>query len=295
MEVNLKVDNAIIMAAGTSSRLAPISYEKPKPLIKVKGEILVERQIRQLKQAGIKEIILIVGYKSELFTYLKKKMGVTIVYNPYYNTHNNISSIYVAKNYIKNTYICSSDNYFINNPFNKYEDNSFYSSLYTDQKTNEWCLYFNDDLTIKNVKKGGTKSWYMIGHSFWSKDFSNRILDILELEFKNENNKDKFWEDIYIENINHLEMKIKKYSKDYIFEFDSLEELRSFDSQYINNSGSLILNNICEKLKCQEKDIINIQPIKEKNESIGFYFTSLNKFYQYLYAQTELKEVDEYK
>jgi len=45
----LKVNNAIIMAAGTSSRFAPLSYEKPKSLIEVKGEVLIERQIRQLK------------------------------------------------------------------------------------------------------------------------------------------------------------------------------------------------------------------------------------------------------
>ena len=38
-----KVDNAIIMAAGTASRFAPLSYEKPKALIEVKGEILIER------------------------------------------------------------------------------------------------------------------------------------------------------------------------------------------------------------------------------------------------------------
>ena len=46
-----KVDNAIIMAAGLSSRFAPLSYEKPKGLYGVKGEILIEREIEQLKSA----------------------------------------------------------------------------------------------------------------------------------------------------------------------------------------------------------------------------------------------------
>ena len=40
----MKVDNAIIMAAGTSSRFAPLSFERPKALIEVRGEILIERQ-----------------------------------------------------------------------------------------------------------------------------------------------------------------------------------------------------------------------------------------------------------
>ena len=67
----MKVDNAIILAAGTASRFAPLSYEIPKGLIEVKGELLIERQIKQLKEAGIPEIIIVTGYKSQSFTYLK--------------------------------------------------------------------------------------------------------------------------------------------------------------------------------------------------------------------------------
>ena len=106
------VNNAVIMAAGTSSRFAPLSYERPKALTEVKGEILIERQIRQLQEAGIPEIILVVGYKMEQFFYLREKFGIHIVENKDYLTRNNNASIYAAKNFLKNTYICSSDNYF---------------------------------------------------------------------------------------------------------------------------------------------------------------------------------------
>ena len=64
--MSYKVDNAVIMAAGTASRFAPLSYERPKALIEVKGEVLIERQIRQLKEAGVPEIIVIAGYKKEI-------------------------------------------------------------------------------------------------------------------------------------------------------------------------------------------------------------------------------------
>lgn len=69
----MKVDNAIIMAAGTASRCAPLSYEHPKALIEVRGEVLIERQIRQLHEAGIKKIVVVTGYKAEQFEYLKSK------------------------------------------------------------------------------------------------------------------------------------------------------------------------------------------------------------------------------
>lgn len=68
--MSYKVDNAIIMAAGASSRFAPLSYEMPKALIPVRGEVLIEREIRQLKEAGVPEIILVVGYRKEQFAYL---------------------------------------------------------------------------------------------------------------------------------------------------------------------------------------------------------------------------------
>ena len=70
------VDNAIILAAGTSSRFAPLSYERPKALITVKGEILIERQIRQLQQAGVPEIFVVTGYRSEQLVYVADKFGV---------------------------------------------------------------------------------------------------------------------------------------------------------------------------------------------------------------------------
>lgn len=63
--------NAIIMAAGTSSRFVPLSSEKPKALLEVKGEILIERQIRQLKEAGINDISIVIGYKAERILLLK--------------------------------------------------------------------------------------------------------------------------------------------------------------------------------------------------------------------------------
>ena len=92
-----KVDNAIILAAGLSSRFAPISYEKPKGLLHVRGEILIERQIRQLQESGIDDITVVAGYKKEYFFYLEEKHGVSIVVNEEYATRNNHSSLMVVR------------------------------------------------------------------------------------------------------------------------------------------------------------------------------------------------------
>ena len=62
--MSYRVDNAIVMAAGVSSRFAPLSHEMPKALIPVRGEPLLERELRQLRDAGVPQIILVTGYKT---------------------------------------------------------------------------------------------------------------------------------------------------------------------------------------------------------------------------------------
>ncbi len=85
----MKVQNAVIMAAGASSRFAPLSYETHKALTVVKGEVMIERQIQQLQEANVPEIFVVTGYKAEQFSSLADKYGVKLVPNPDYLTRNN--------------------------------------------------------------------------------------------------------------------------------------------------------------------------------------------------------------
>lgn len=281
----MKVDNAIIMAAGTSSRFAPLSYEKPKALTEVKGEVLIERQIKQLQEAGIDEIIIVTGYNAEQFAYLKDKYGVILIHNKDYLTRNNNASIYVAKSYLKNSYICSSDNYFNKNPFEPYVDRSYYASVYVEGETDEWCIEETNGL-ITDVKIGGQNSWIMMGHVFWSSDFSSKFLEILENIYQSPKTYNKLWESIYIENLDKLELFIRKYPNDYIFEFDSLDELRNFDYSYKTNTRSSILKCISNNLNVNEEDISEIQSFNgEDNSAEGFTFkVNSNHKYRYIYS-----------
>lgn len=286
----MKVDNAIIMAAGTSSRFAPLSYEKPKALIEVRGEVLIERQIRQLREAGIEEVVVVTGYKAEQFEYLKDKYGVVLINNPYYLTRNNNSSIYAAREYIKNSYICSSDNYFLTNPFESDVDESYYAAVYIEGETGEWCIS-EDDGWIKDVKVGGQDSWVMLGHVFWSESFSRSFLHILEDEYEWPETADKLWETIYIEHINELPMKIRKYPADFIFEFDTLDELREFDDSYINNTRSEILTKIAGELGVEEKDILKVKAFKDENNAAAGFTFETGKKYKYHYKTEAMEEL----
>ncbi|MDV4150398.1 NTP transferase domain-containing protein [Clostridium sp. AL.422] len=285
------VNNAIIMAAGLSSRFAPLSFEKPKGLLEVKGEILIERQIRQLQEAGIKDITIVVGYKKEMFYYLKDKFDVDIVVNNDYNIRNNNSTLYAVKERLKNTYICSSDNYFTKNVFESYVPYSYYSAVYENGPTDEYCITTNSDDIITDVTIGGSNSWVMLGHVYFSEEFSKKFVEILEREYNNPGVDQMLWEQIYINHLDELKMKIKRYESNEILEFDSLEDLRKFDESYITDSRSKIIKNICKILECDETAPCNFTQIKKGLTNVSLLFEVNNNKYIYRHPGDGTKDI----
>ncbi|WP_410208630.1 NTP transferase domain-containing protein [Fusobacterium sp.] len=276
-----KVNNAIIMAAGMSSRFAPISYEYPKGVLEVKGEVLIERQIRQLLEVGIDDITIVVGYKKEQFFYLADKYNVKIVVNPDYAIKNNYYTLWLVKEKLSNTFICSSDNYFTENPFEQYVYRGYYSAVYAEDKTDEYCLETGAYDIITKVTPGGEKAWYMLGHVYFDKEFSDKFVKILEEEMKLPEVEDYLWEDIYARHTDELKLQLKKYPNGFVYEFDSLEELREFDPMFIKNIDSKVLKNISTILKCEIEDISSIKTIKLGLTNLSFKFTVRGKQYVY--------------
>ena len=282
-----KVDNAVIMAAGMSTRFVPLSLEKPKGLLVVKNEVLIERQIEQLKDAGIRNIVIVLGYKKEAFFYLESKYeGLTFIINPEYNVKNNTHTLYLAQAYIKNTYICSSDDYFEENPFDEYVYQSYYAAIHVTEKTNEWYMTPDSKGNIARVKIGGTEGDIMLGHAYWNREFSAAMLGLINDDHEVGRYDGSLWETVLTEHLKTLPpMEIKVYPPDVIFEFDSLEELRAFDQNYVNHTHSHIMKNIAEALNCSEGDILNFKTIKRGLNNTSFMFEV--KGVKYVYRHPE--------
>ncbi len=276
-----RVDNAIIMAAGLSSRFAPISYEKPKGLLVVKGDVLIERQIEQLHEAGIENITLVVGYKKEYFFYLKSKYGLSIVVNPDYATKNNVSTLWQVRHLLGNSFICSSDIYYTANPFSKYVWKAYYASEHVDGPTNEWCMTTSTGNRITKVVVGGTDADIMLGEAYFDRDFSKRFVSLLEDEYDLPETGEKLWETLYIEHIKDFDMVLKHCPKGTIHEFDTIDELRAFDHEFMQNVDSDIFENISSVLGCSRSEIHDFHPLVESLTNLSCHFAVGDEEYVY--------------
>ena len=266
--------NAIIMAAGTASRFFPISEETPKGLLDVRGEILIERQIRQLREAGISDITVVTGYKAEQFAYLREKFGVSLVHNEDYNRYNNSSSLVRVADRLGDTFLCCSDHYFARNVFLDCDGESYYATRYSDGPTDEWCCETGEGDRITAVTVGGRDAWYMAGHACFNAAFSARFAPLLrEAYAADESVRHGYWEDLFIRHLDELPMKIRRYGADEIHEFDSLAELRQFDPSWWDDTRCRLLKTICRALGCRERDFegfARIGGMSNKNYRIRF-------------------------
>ncbi len=228
-----KVDNAIIMAAGYSARCMPLSNVMPKGLFRVKGEILIEREMEQLLDAGINEIVVVTGFQNEKFQYLADKYRVVLVHNKDYDKYNNMSSLYAAQDYMKNSYILCSDNYYEENVFESYVYDSYYSCIYSESYCDEYCVTDVDENGyITGIHRGGEKAWYTIGDAFFNLEFSLRFVELMKKEWPDIQVRNMLMDDFQLKHIKELRMLKKERKNGSILEFDTLDEIKEFDREF---------------------------------------------------------------
>lgn len=274
-----KIDNAIILAAGVSSRFVPLCFEKPKALLQVKGEVMIERQIRQLKEAGISEVVIVVGHMKNMFSYLVEKYNVKLVDTDTYKVRNNHASVYAASKYLKNTIVTSADLYFNENMFQEYAFDAYYCTVYREGITDERGIETDIYDRIYKTSYGVSDTWITLGYAYFNERFSKNFLEILDKEYNYPETMNKFWADLQDEHLSELYMYAKRCNTNIIYEFDSLEELREFDTSYCDDAQSPLLRQMAEEMNTSENNLRNFKPITKEDLGRGFTFTFEQKRY----------------
>lgn len=231
--------NAIILAAGMGTRLRPLTEKKPKPLVEVNGIPLIESQLSKLIQAGITDITIVTGYKAERFDYLKEKYPVSFIFNDKYPDYNNWYSLFLAKEYLDDTFIMDGDVFVNSNIFNITPETSTYYCKLSNSFNNEWVIEYNKNhkitsITIDSCTPKENEKYFFSAVSYWSKKDSAIIKNGLENLYANrynEKTKNLFWDNLVIENLAKLDLHAQIVTDRELYEIDSISDLKKLEHQ----------------------------------------------------------------
>ncbi len=223
------------MAAGIGKRMQPVTFETPKPLIRVNGIRIIDTVIQGLNSNNIFEIYVVVGYMKEKFYSLEKEYpGVKIIENPYYNTCNNISSLYMVRDHIDDALILDGDQMIYNDAILQPEfERSGYNCVWTDTDTDEWLLTVENGIVKSCSRSGGKGGWQLYSISRWTAQDGRKLKKHLELEFELKKNQQIYWDDIAL--FCHPEdyhLGIQEMDRKDVIEIDSIYELAQLDNHY---------------------------------------------------------------
>lgn len=228
-----RVKRAIFIAAGFGSRMVPITLNTPKPLVRVKGERIIDSILDAVVAAGIEEIYLVRGYLSEQFDQLLYKYpNIKFLENPAYNEANNISSAMCVRYLLGNSYVCEGD-ILLHNPkiIQKYQYQSNYCGIKVD-RTDDWCLFENKG-RITGVAVGGENCHQMMGISYWTEDDGKRLGDCIKKVYEMPGGKERYWDQVPLQYyVDEFNIAIRECSAEDFIEIDTFNELKAIDSVY---------------------------------------------------------------
>ncbi len=260
--------NAVILAAGTGMRMAPINTETPKGLLEVHGEALIERVIRQLREAGIRDITVVVGFMMEQYEYLMDKYGAELIVNSEYAARNNLHSLALARERLSNTYIVPCDIWFEQNPFSSHELYSWY--MVTDQVKDGSAVRVNRKLELVTVPRDADGCG-VIGVSYLLEEQAAIVRERLGAMDLDRRYDGAFWEETLYEN-DRLLTAARLVRSSQAVEINTYEQLRELDSGS-SHLRSDAITTAAGVLQAAPEDITDITVLKKGMTNRSFLFS----------------------
>lgn len=228
-----RAKRAVFIAAGFGSRLVPITLNTPKPLVRVRGQRIIDGLLDACLAAGIDDIYIVRGYLAEQFDQLLHKYPmIKFIENPSYNEANNISSALRARGLLENAYVFEAD-LLISNPkiITKYHYTSDFLAI-RKERTDDWCFEERDGFITKQTV-GGVNCWQMVGISYWDADDGKKLYQDIEKVYSMPGGREKYWEQVPLSVCrDNYRVAIKECFDDDIVEIDTFRELKAIDKTY---------------------------------------------------------------
>ena len=240
--------NGIILAAGMGTRLYPLTLKFPKPLLKIKGETLLEKNIHFFHSNGIFDITIITGYMHEAFDPYIAQYGLNKLISTEYQYKNSASSLNLARDRLNDSLIINGDILIKENVF-EYIQNGVSQIIAKKIKNQveEDGYIFDDDNKIIRVVKKSTSGYGDTGMMYLTGDMAKAVAENLPKA------KDEyFWEDVVYNLIHKHSIYLTKIPN-IVFEIDSVKDALN---EKLLNKDDLIL--LCAKDKKAIKAIHQI-------------------------------------
>ena len=223
------------MAAGKGERMHPVTLQTPKPLVQVNGVRMIDTVIRALHQNGVTEIYVVVGWLKEQFLPLEREYpGLKLIENPWFETCNNISSLYAARDHIGDAIILDGDQIIYDPTILAPQfERSGYNVVWQPDETREWMLTVENGVITSCSRTGGKNAWQLYSISRWSREDGEMLRRHLELEFEEKQNRQIYWDDVALFcHPEDYELGIREMRSGALIEIDDLQELAALDAAY---------------------------------------------------------------
>ena len=267
--------NAVILAAGFGMRMIPINREVPKGLLEVKGEILIERIIRQLQEVGIYDIYIVVGFMKERYEYLMDKYQVKLIVNQEYAVKNNLYSVKCAASYLSNSYIIPCDIWCAKNPFDKHELYSWY--MVSDSNSAESTVRVNRKLELVTLDDNQEYGNVMIGICYLEGNQTENVKNSILRMCKEGRCRDAFWEEALFEQ-SHPRLQAKLMHSTDVIEINTYTQLRDIDDKSKHLTSEAVMA-IVDALQVPPNNINEIEMLKKGMTNRSFLFKCGGKRY----------------
>lgn len=262
---------AVILAAGKSSKFFPPLYDRPKGLFEYKGEVLIERQIRQLQEAGVSNITVVIGYEKERFFYLADKFGVNLVVSTKYNDESNLSSLDIVRDRLGDSYLCCADHWYAENPFMG-DVPTKPVRLVAEQPNASHELVVNQapDGALTNLRSGATSGLCMVGYAYLTQEWADKFFQLYDDERSFVGMKSLLWEQFWGRHAE--ELPLYGIPAPEMREFDSLANFADDPEGMLRNVSNEAVTNICRLLDCEPTAISDIKPLNKGLTNVSFSF-----------------------
>ena len=231
-----KLTRAIITAAGTGTRLQPLTLKIPKPLVPVNGVRMIDTEIRALREQGICEIYIVTGHLQEKFhEAYDGEPDIRLIHNPHYLDGNNVTSLYAAREYLPGSFVLEADLTVLDKSIldPSVEKSGYCATWMEPVPSQEWALDIEDGHIISCNITGNKNAYRLWGISMWTRKDGEMLAGFLKEQIEVKKNWNVYWDELPLFlYADRFDLGVRPVPGDALREIDSLEELASYDPSY---------------------------------------------------------------